>query len=36
MPAAVTLADAEREHILGSRESGWVIGGPKGAPGPWG
>jgi formate hydrogenlyase transcriptional activator len=31
-PAAVTLADAEREHILGAlRESGWVLGGPKGA-----
>jgi formate hydrogenlyase transcriptional activator len=29
---AVTLADAEREHILGAlRESGWVVGGPKGA-----
>jgi formate hydrogenlyase transcriptional activator len=29
---AVTLADAEREHILGVlRESGWVVGGPKGA-----
>ena len=28
----VTLADAEREHILGVlRESGWVVGGPKGA-----
>jgi formate hydrogenlyase transcriptional activator len=31
MPA-VTLADAEREHILGAlRETGWVVGGPKGA-----
>jgi formate hydrogenlyase transcriptional activator len=31
-PAAVTLADAEREHILGAlRETGWVVGGPKGA-----
>ncbi len=31
-PAAVTLADAEREHILGAlRETGWVLGGPKGA-----
>lgn len=31
-PAAVTLADAEREHILGVlRETGWVVGGPKGA-----
>jgi formate hydrogenlyase transcriptional activator len=28
----VTLADAEREHILGIlRETGWVLGGPKGA-----
>jgi formate hydrogenlyase transcriptional activator len=26
-----TLADAEREHILGVlRETGWVVGGPKG------
>jgi formate hydrogenlyase transcriptional activator len=34
MPAGtvVTLADAEREHILGVlRDSGWVLGGPKGA-----
>jgi formate hydrogenlyase transcriptional activator len=30
--AAVTLSDAEREHILGAlRESNWVVGGPKGA-----
>ncbi|OPZ18362.1 MAG: Formate hydrogenlyase transcriptional activator [candidate division BRC1 bacterium ADurb.BinA364] len=30
--AAVTLADAEREHILGAlRETHWVVGGPKGA-----
>jgi formate hydrogenlyase transcriptional activator len=30
--AAVTLADAEREHILGAlRETGWVVAGPKGA-----
>ena len=30
--AAVTLADAEREHILGAlRATGWVVGGPKGA-----
>jgi formate hydrogenlyase transcriptional activator len=30
--AAVTLADAEREHILGAlREAGWVVGGPNGA-----
>jgi formate hydrogenlyase transcriptional activator len=29
---AVTLADAEREHILDAlRETGWVVGGPKGA-----
>jgi formate hydrogenlyase transcriptional activator len=28
----VTLADAEREHILGVlRDTGWVLGGPKGA-----
>ena len=27
-----TLADAEREHISGAlRETGWVVGGPKGA-----
>jgi formate hydrogenlyase transcriptional activator len=27
-----TLADAEREHILGVlRETGWVLGGPRGA-----
>jgi formate hydrogenlyase transcriptional activator len=30
--ATVTLADAERDHILNVlREAGWVIGGPKGA-----
>jgi formate hydrogenlyase transcriptional activator len=30
--AALTLADAEREHILDAlRETGWVVGGPKGA-----
>ena len=30
--AAVTLADAEREHILSALEdTGWVLGGPKGA-----
>jgi formate hydrogenlyase transcriptional activator len=30
--AVVTLADAEREHILGAlRETDWVVGGPKGA-----
>ena len=29
---AVTLADAEREHILSAlEETGWVLGGPKGA-----
>jgi formate hydrogenlyase transcriptional activator len=29
---AVTLADAEREHILGAlRQSGWVLSGPTGA-----
>jgi formate hydrogenlyase transcriptional activator len=28
----VTLADAEKEHILGVlRETGWVVGGPEGA-----
>jgi formate hydrogenlyase transcriptional activator len=31
-PAAVTLADAEREHILGAlRDAGGVLGGPEGA-----
>jgi formate hydrogenlyase transcriptional activator len=31
-PAAVTLFDAEREHILGAlHETGGVLGGPKGA-----
>src|SRR3984893_7301106 len=30
--AAVTLAEAERQHILGAlRETGWVVAGPKGA-----
>ena len=30
--AAVTLVDAEREHILAAlRETGWIVGGPKGA-----
>ena len=30
--APITLADAERDHILGVlRETGWVVGGPKGA-----
>ena len=29
---AITLADAEREHILDAlRETSWVVGGPKGA-----
>ena len=29
---AATLADVEREHIVGIlRETGWVLGGPKGA-----
>jgi formate hydrogenlyase transcriptional activator len=28
----VMLADAEREHIVAAlRETGWVVGGPKGA-----
>src|SRR5262249_40949467 len=28
----ITLADAERDHILSAlRESGWVLGGPNGA-----
>ena len=34
VPAAApgTLADAERDHILGVlRETGWVLDGPKGA-----
>ena len=31
-PTATTLADAEREHILVRlSETGWVMGGPKGA-----
>jgi formate hydrogenlyase transcriptional activator len=31
-PPSKTLADAEREHILGAlRETGWVLGGPEGA-----
>ena len=30
--SAMTLADAEREHILTAlRETSWVMGGPKGA-----
>ena len=33
----VTLADAEREHILVAlRETGWVLGGQKGCRGPLG
>lgn len=32
VPVWRTLADAEREHILGAlREAGWVVGGSKGA-----
>lgn len=32
IPATVTLADAERDHILGAlRETGWVVAGPNGA-----
>ncbi len=32
---AVTLADAECEHIIGAlRETNWVVGGPKGAAAP--
>jgi formate hydrogenlyase transcriptional activator len=31
-PSGLTLADAERQHILGAlRESHWVVGGTKGA-----
>jgi hypothetical protein len=31
-PAAVTLAEAQLEHILGAlRETGWVVAGPNGA-----
>ncbi len=31
-PSSGSLADAEREHILGVlRETGWVLGGPNGA-----
>ena len=34
LPPSKTLADAEREHILSAlRETGWVVGGPKGAAG---
>src|SRR5262249_5524376 len=30
--SGITLADAERDHILGAlRETGWVLGGPNGA-----
>jgi transcriptional regulator with GAF, ATPase, and Fis domain len=29
---AATLADAEREHVLGAlHETGWVVGGPNAA-----
>src|SRR5262249_4685008 len=29
---SVTLVDAERDHILGAlRQTGWIVGGPKGA-----
>jgi formate hydrogenlyase transcriptional activator len=32
LTSGLTLADAEREHILGAlRETHWVVGGPKGA-----
>ena len=32
MVMPVTLADAERDHILGAlHETGWIVGGPKGA-----
>jgi formate hydrogenlyase transcriptional activator len=32
LAGAVTLADAERDHILGVlRDTGWVLGGPNGA-----
>ena len=35
--AAVTLAEAEREHILGAlRETGWVVAGPKVLRPAWG
>jgi hypothetical protein len=35
--SAVTLADAEREHILSAlRDTDWVVGGPKGPPPTWG
>jgi hypothetical protein len=34
---AVTLAEAEREHILGAlREAGWVVAGSKGPQPAWG
>jgi formate hydrogenlyase transcriptional activator len=30
--ASVTLIDAEREHVIGVlRDTGWVLGGPRGA-----
>lgn len=32
LPQGATLADAERDHILRTlRETGWILGGPKGA-----
>ncbi len=32
VPRAVTLKDAEREHVLQAlAETNWVVGGPKGA-----
>ena len=32
LPPSKTLADAEREHIVGAlRDTGWVVGGAKGA-----
>ena len=31
-PTPITLADAEREHIVGAlAATGWIVGGPKGA-----
>ena len=33
---AVTLADAEREHIIAAlRETSWILGGPRGAARAW-
>ncbi len=32
----VTLADAEREHIIAAlQETDWIVGGPKGAARAW-